>query len=317
MISSTRLSQGDEIARRDLNINKEIPHFARITNSVSRQSESLLSPSPDRLFQEDSQLSDRGLGSQQLSQIQIKEEYETLESESTGKEFKESVKKQKEFDIEENQLQRASKKISKPPLGNACSGERNWSKEEDAQILKLSQEHGCNWVKISKFLGGTRTPGEIRYRYINKLDPNIKKNAHWSAEEDEKLKNLFQLRGPKWRWISKLLPGRTEVMVKNRFYCKFQHLMDVQPIEESLQAETAKRIAQKNFIAQETSRLKNLLSKTHPGQLLRVPSLEARKSSHLKPHSISESPKKLQTTDNMAERVISSEGIEENGLSEA
>lgn len=64
---------------------------------------------------------------------------------------------------------------------------------------------------------GNRTGKQVRERYINKLDPEISK-ANWEEEEDKLIFSYFTQFGPKWSEISKLLRGRPENMVKNRFY---------------------------------------------------------------------------------------------------
>ncbi|EGR32450.1 myb-like DNA-binding domain protein, partial [Ichthyophthirius multifiliis] len=65
--------------------------------------------------------------------------------------------------------------------------------------------------------GFKKTGKQIRERYINKLDPNIKKVA-WTTEEDQIILDSFLEIGAKWSQISCKLNGRSENMVKNRFY---------------------------------------------------------------------------------------------------
>ena len=49
-------------------------------------------------------------------------------------------------------------------------------------VQKLIKRVGKNWKLISEMLG-SKTGKQIRERYINKLDPNIKKHP-WTKEED-------------------------------------------------------------------------------------------------------------------------------------
>jgi myb proto-oncogene protein len=51
---------------------------------------------------------------------------------------------------------------------------KNWSEDEDNMVQKVIKRVGKNWKLISEMLG-TKTGKQIRERYINKLDPNIKK----------------------------------------------------------------------------------------------------------------------------------------------
>lgn len=83
---------------------------------------------------------------------------------------------------------------------------------------------------------GTKTGKQIRERFINKLDPKIKKED-WSDEEDRKIIELFSQIGRKWSEISKFLPGRPENKIKNRFYSFIQKNYDIKykPIDENIE----------------------------------------------------------------------------------
>lgn len=93
---------------------------------------------------------------------------------------------------------------------------KNWSEEEDSVVQKLIKRIGKNWKLVSEMLG-SKTGKQIRERYINKLDPDIKKNA-WSREEDFALIKCIKEFGSRWSEIAKNLPGRPENVIKNRFY---------------------------------------------------------------------------------------------------
>jgi len=92
----------------------------------------------------------------------------------------------------------------------------SWKKEEDMRIIDLVNKYGKAWSKISKILG-TRNGKQIRDRYINVLDPEIKKGK-FSEDEDKKLIALYNQFGPKWATIAKYYPNRTADMIKNRFH---------------------------------------------------------------------------------------------------
>jgi len=92
----------------------------------------------------------------------------------------------------------------------------SWKKEEDFRIIDLVHKYGKAWSKISKILG-TRNGKQIRDRFINVLDPEIRKGK-FTDEEDRKLILLFKQNGPKWATIAKFYPNRTADMIKNRFH---------------------------------------------------------------------------------------------------
>ena len=91
-----------------------------------------------------------------------------------------------------------------------------WTKEEDEMVIKLIGEHGKNWSVLSNMIL-TKNSKQIRDRYINKLDKNVK-NGRFSREEDEKILMYYTMFGRKWTKIASFFTGRTGDMIKNRFY---------------------------------------------------------------------------------------------------
>ena len=94
---------------------------------------------------------------------------------------------------------------------------------EDDILFQIIQEKGPqHWKSIAlelnerSGLGIYRQGKQCRERWINHLDPSIKKGG-WNEEEDLNLLKYYIELGKKWAEIAKRLGGRTENGVKNRW----------------------------------------------------------------------------------------------------
>ncbi|CAK78854.1 unnamed protein product (macronuclear) [Paramecium tetraurelia] len=99
-----------------------------------------------------------------------------------------------------------------------------WEKEED-DIIKsqMNVKQGKHiWTEIALELYNhnnglyVRTPKQVRERWMNYLNPILKKSS-WTDREDHQLLSLAIENGKRWSMISKYLDGRTENQVKNRY----------------------------------------------------------------------------------------------------
>ncbi|CAD8092002.1 unnamed protein product [Paramecium primaurelia] len=116
-------------------------------------------------------------------------------------------------------------------LINPVSKSINWDSEEDEIIRSLMNESDEKhiWTHIALELYNQnngqyiRTPKQVRERWMNYLNPKLKK-TNWNQEEDIQLLNMVVKNGKRWSLISSLLDGRTENQVKNRFKSLIQKI---------------------------------------------------------------------------------------------
>ena len=93
-----------------------------------------------------------------------------------------------------------------------------WTSSEDAVLRQMVDEHGVGnvkWSVIASRLTG-RIGKQCRERWFNHLDPTINKGP-WNDLEDQVMFGAQETMGNRWCEIAKLLDGRTENMVKNRW----------------------------------------------------------------------------------------------------
>ena len=92
----------------------------------------------------------------------------------------------------------------------------SWSKEEDRILTEIVTNHGAaRWSTVASYLEG-RAGKQCRERWFNHLCPEVKKGS-WSAEEDRIIMESVARYGTRWSKIVKLMPGRTDNAIKNRY----------------------------------------------------------------------------------------------------
>ena len=82
--------------------------------------------------------------------------------------------------------------------------------------ITAQSKAGSKWSNVAKAVPG-RSGKQCRERYLNHLTPDIKLK-NWSPVEDATIFRLFYTDGSKWSMMSKLLRGRTDNGIKNRYH---------------------------------------------------------------------------------------------------
>jgi len=99
----------------------------------------------------------------------------------------------------------------------------NWTADEDQLLLAWVNEHGATkWTECSKMIRG-RCGKQCRERWVNILNPEVKK-GNWSDHEQEIIFENLATYMTSWSSMSKILPGRTENSIKNYFYSSVRRL---------------------------------------------------------------------------------------------
>jgi len=99
---------------------------------------------------------------------------------------------------------------------------KDWSYQDDVVLAQLVIQQKNDWKRIvKKFNSITNKKAtahflKTRYRSLNNGPPKVR--TKFSHQEDLIISKYILSHGPNWEQISRLLPSRTPMMIRNRYY---------------------------------------------------------------------------------------------------
>ncbi|XP_026429932.1 transcription factor MYB90-like [Papaver somniferum] len=92
-----------------------------------------------------------------------------------------------------------------------------WAENEDQLLRKCIEKHGAGkWGQVPLRAGLNRCRKSCRLRWLNYLQPNLKR-GEFEADEADLITRMHNLLGNRWSLIAGRVPGRTANDIKNYY----------------------------------------------------------------------------------------------------
>jgi hypothetical protein len=92
-----------------------------------------------------------------------------------------------------------------------------WSHEEDEALCRAVEVLGTSsWSRLASLIPN-RNGKQCRERWVGQLSPNVSKE-NWLPLEDARLLRLHAMNGNNWTAMTRDLPGRSPLNIKNRWH---------------------------------------------------------------------------------------------------
>ena len=169
---------------------------------------------------------------------------------------------------------------------NPCvvKGKGSWTLEEDAKLQMLVEKYGkTKWSYIGKFLPG-RIGKQCRERWHNHLNPDLMKKT-WTEDEEKLIIEQRAKLGNRWAKIARMLPGRSDNDVKNRWYASLR-----KKVEGGEEDETVEKKSKKTKVNKKVKVLKEKVEKRRKKAAALEHQNEARRRKKASPIAVSEIP---------------------------